>query len=235
MGWADKAQQGCSPLGCQLGWLQWLGLAKHLSLALSACLSMQIAWASSQYGSLRVIRLLTQWLRVLRGKMWKLTVLLEGRPGVDSDLFHHTQDFKSSHTSPVSGGDNMAFTYRLEEYKMICSHLNPHRASLVAQIVKNLPAMWEIWVWSLGREDPLEKDMATHSSTLAWKIPWTEDPSRLESMGLQRVGHDWATNILIPTTLNLSVLENLKNRNDQWQELNQKKKKRMIKVSQNRK
>ena len=48
--------------------------------------------------------------------------------------------------------------------------------SLVAQMVKNLPAMWETWVWSLGREDPLEKEMATHSSTLAWRIPWTEAP-----------------------------------------------------------
>ena len=65
-----------------------------------------------------------------------------------------------------------------------------YRASLVAQRVKRLPAMWETWVRSLGREDPLEKEMATHSSTLAWKIPWIEEPGRLQSMGLQRVGHD---------------------------------------------
>ena len=63
-------------------------------------------------------------------------------------------------------------------------------ASLVAQRVKCLPAMWETWVRSLGWEDPLEKEMATHSSTLAWKIPWMEEPSRLQSMGLQRVRHD---------------------------------------------
>ena len=67
--------------------------------------------------------------------------------------------------------------------------------SLVAQTVKPLPAMWETWVQSLGREDPLEKEMATHSSTLAWKIPWTEEPGRLQSMGWQRVGHDWATSL----------------------------------------
>ena len=60
-------------------------------------------------------------------------------------------------------------------------------------MVKHLPIMWETWVQSLGREDPLEKEMATHSSILAWKIPWTEDPGRLQSMGSQRVGHDWAT------------------------------------------
>ena len=71
-------------------------------------------------------------------------------------------------------------------------NLNAHkeRASLVAQMVKRLPAMWETQVRFLGREDPLEKEMAIHSSTLAWKIPWTEEPDRLQSMGSQRVGHD---------------------------------------------
>ena len=62
--------------------------------------------------------------------------------------------------------------------------------SLVAQTVKCLSTMRETWVPSLGREDPLEKEMAIHSSTIAWKIPWTEEPGRLQSMGLQRVGHD---------------------------------------------
>ena len=60
----------------------------------------------------------------------------------------------------------------------------------VAQSVKNLPAVQEIWVRSLGWEDPLEKEMATHSSILAWKISWTEEPGGLQSMGSQRVGHD---------------------------------------------
>ena len=67
-------------------------------------------------------------------------------------------------------------------------------ASLVAQVVKNLPPMRETLVQSLGQEDPLEKGMATHSSILAWKIPWTEEPGGLQSMGLQRVGHDRVTN-----------------------------------------
>ena len=61
-------------------------------------------------------------------------------------------------------------------------------ASLVAQLVKNLPAMWETWVQSLSWEDPLEKEMAIHSSILAWKIPWTEEPGGLQSTGSQRVG-----------------------------------------------
>ena len=61
---------------------------------------------------------------------------------------------------------------------------------LMAQEVKHLPAIWETWVQSLGQEDLLEKEMATHSSTLAWKILWMEEPGRLQSMVLQRVGHD---------------------------------------------
>ena len=68
----------------------------------------------------------------------------------------------------------------------------------VAQRVKNLPAMQETWVWFLGWDDALEKEMATHSGILAWKIPWTEEPGRLQYMGSQRVGHDWATNTLSP-------------------------------------
>ena len=69
--------------------------------------------------------------------------------------------------------------------------------SLVAQTVKHLPTMQEAWVQSLGWEDPLEKEMATHSSTLAWKISWTEEPGRLQSTGSQRVGHDWVTSLFI--------------------------------------
>ena len=67
-------------------------------------------------------------------------------------------------------------------------------ASLVAQTVKNLPAMQDTWVQSLDGEAPLEKGMAIHSSILAWKIPWTEEPGRLQSMGSQRAGHDRVTN-----------------------------------------
>ena len=65
---------------------------------------------------------------------------------------------------------------------------------MVAQMVKNLPAKQKIWARSLGWEDPLEKGMATHSNILAWRMPWTEEPGQLQSMGWQRVGHDWATN-----------------------------------------
>ena len=66
-------------------------------------------------------------------------------------------------------------------------------ASLVAQMVKNLPAMQETWIQSLGQGDPMEEGMATHSSILAWETPWTEEPGELGSTGSQRVGHDAAT------------------------------------------
>ena len=71
----------------------------------------------------------------------------------------------------------------------------PLWASLVAWTVKHLPTMWETRIQSLGWEDPLEKEMATHSSIHAWKIPWTKESGGLQSMGSQRVRHDWATSL----------------------------------------
>ena len=64
------------------------------------------------------------------------------------------------------------------------------KSSLMAQVVKNPPATQETWIQSLGREDPLEKEMTTHSSILAWRIPWIENPGGLQPIGSQRVGHD---------------------------------------------
>ena len=69
-------------------------------------------------------------------------------------------------------------------------HLLTSNEVMVAQRLKRLPGMRETWVRSLSLEDPLEKEMATHSSILAWRIPWREEPGRLQSMGLQRVGHN---------------------------------------------
>ena len=73
--------------------------------------------------------------------------------------------------------------------------LSFERTSLVAQMIKHLSTMRETRVRALGWEDPLEKEMAIHSTTIAWKIPWTEEPGRLQSMGSQRVRHDWATSL----------------------------------------
>ena len=78
---------------------------------------------------------------------------------------------------------------------------------MVAQRLKRLPPMRETWVQFLGQEDPLEKEMATHSSIHAWIIPWTEEPGRLQSTGSQRVGHDWATSL---TSLTLSIFSEIK-------------------------
>ena len=78
--------------------------------------------------------------------------------------------------------------------------------SLVAQMVKCLPTMQETQVQSLGQEDLLEKEIATHSSILAWKIPWTEEPGWLQSTGWQRVGHDWATSLSLSLVLGSSDL-----------------------------
>ena len=75
----------------------------------------------------------------------------------------------------------------------IWSSLSSNMTSPVAQTVKRLPTTRETWVWSLGWEDLPEKEMATHSSIRSWKIPWLEEPGRLQSMGVQRVGHNWAT------------------------------------------
>ena len=86
-------------------------------------------------------------------------------------------------------------------------------ASLVAQTVKNLPAGQGTWVWSLGREDPLEEEMATHSSIHDWEIPWTEEPGGLQSMGSQRVGHELATK---QRALPSSYLDSLRNPHCTW-------------------
>ena len=75
----------------------------------------------------------------------------------------------------------------------------------MAQTVKHLPAVRGTWVRSLGWEDPLEKEMATHSSTLAWKIPWTEEPGGLQSMGSQRVGHNWVNTFILNTHKQMSA------------------------------
>ena len=96
--------------------------------------------------------------------------------------------------------------------------MESYGASCVAQTVNNLPAMQETQIRSLGYEDSLEKGMAIHSSILVWRIPWTEEPGGLQSMGWQRVRHDWATNtfpfipcswIWRPNNVKISVLSNL--------------------------
>ena len=98
---------------------------------------------------------------------------------------------RSSPPSPTPVLSTLWIWSRTE--RTVGTHSFIFNTSLVAQMVKRLPATRETRVRSLGWEDLLEKETATHSSTLAWRIPRTEEPGRLQSMGLQRVGHDWAT------------------------------------------
>ena len=92
------------------------------------------------------------------------------------------------------GSQGLRWNHALVSRCLIGEFPGQTRPSLVVQMVKNLPIMQETWVWSLGQEDPLENGMATHSSILPWRIPWSEESEELQSMGSQRVGHDWATN-----------------------------------------
>ena len=82
---------------------------------------------------------------------------------------------------------------RMGQFKFQMGGSCPQWTSLVTQMVKNLLEMWETRMQFLGQEDPLERSMATHSSIFAWRIPWTEEPGRLQSRGSQRITHDWAT------------------------------------------
>ena len=85
----------------------------------------------------------------------------------------------------------MGYSPRGRKQSDMTKHLSlSFQASLVAQTVKNLPAVWETWFRSLSWEDPLEEGMATHSSLLAWRVPWTEEPGGLQFMGSQRVRQD---------------------------------------------
>ena len=109
-------------------------------------------------------------------------------------IHHQLLEFTQTHVHWVS--DAIQPSHPLSSLSLRCS-LNfglMSDCSLVAQLVKNVPMQeaQEMWVWSLGWEYPMEKEMATHSSILAWRILWTEEPGGLQSMGSQRVGYDWA-------------------------------------------
>ena len=97
------------------------------------------------------------------------------------------------------GLEQWAYEYNIvsEYYKYVYSQRLRLLAKAMGQMVNRLSTMWEIRVQSLGWEDPLEKEMAIHSSTIAWKILWTEEPGRLQSVGSERVGHDWATSLKV--------------------------------------
>ena len=101
------------------------------------------------------------------------------------------------------------FAWMYVQYVCMCLYMHLLGASQVAQWVKNPPVVWktqEMWVQSLGQEDSLEEGMATHSSILAWRIPWTKEPGGLQSIGSQRVGYNWSHRTCSHTYINLSHL-----------------------------
>ena len=113
--------------------------------------------------------------------------------------------FEQNDTNPPSKRMN----YQLEPESDTWNYSVPpiRLASLMAQMVNNLPAMQETWIQSLGGEDPLKKEMAIHSRILAWRIPWTEESGGLQSTGLQRVRHDRATNTFTSLSLPIRLLQ----------------------------
>ena len=109
-----------------------------------------------------------------------------------AECLHHSLRFFTYYCAKSFNWRNCHHTNKLFLYSL-------NWASLVAQMVKNLSTVWETQVRSLGWKDSPEKEMATHSSILAWRIAWTKEPGGLQSMELQRVGHNWATNIFTKT------------------------------------
>ena len=100
-----------------------------------------------------------------------------------------------------SGWSSVYIAFCFPMFHLALIQLFSFMSSLVAQTVRHLPIMQEPWVRSLGQDDPLAKELATHSSTLAWKIPWMEEPGGLQSMGSQRVRHNWATSLSLSFSL----------------------------------
>ena len=117
---------------------------------------------------------------------------------------HYPQWWKIESISPKVRNKTRVptFTATIQHSSGSFDHSNQSRKrnTLVVQMVRNLPAMRETWVWPLDWEDHLEEGMATHFSTLAWRIPWTEEPGGLQSTGSQRVRHDWLTKHSMATT-----------------------------------
>ena len=120
--------------------------------------------------------------------------------GVFSRVFSNTkfQCINSLTFNILYGYFILGFTFNVVQTidleKIVVTYIQHYGASLVAQTLNNMPAMQETQVQSLGWEDLLKKETASHSSILAWRIPWTEEPGRPQSMESQRVGHDWTTN-----------------------------------------
>ena len=128
-------------------------------------------------------------------------------------VIHTVKDFRVVNEAEVDdfSGILLLYLWSSRSGNLISgSSAFPSGASLVAQKLKRLPARWETRVQPLGQEDPLEKETAPHSSILAWRLPWTEEPGRLQSMGSQRVRHDWATSLSLSSAFSKSSLNSFR-------------------------
>ena len=124
-------------------------------------------------------------------------IFLNSKITVDGDCSHEMKRHLVLGRTAMTNLDNALKSRDITLPTKVCmvkAMISPG-TSLVAQMLRSLPVMWETLVQSLDQEDPLEKETATHSSMLAWKIQWMEEPVRLQSMGSQRVGHDWVTSL----------------------------------------
>ena len=133
---------------------------------------------------------------------WKIHECLAGRYFLASQLKYRAFHYLYNYTLALILDLNLPTNQQTKTWKIYFNNWSRKINRIVyiyificlrKERLKCLPAMWETWARSLGGEDPLEKEIATHSSILAWRIPWTEEPGGLQSMGLQRVGHDWTT------------------------------------------
>ena len=134
-----------------------------------------------------------QMMSVLKYSPWFFTRLY------GTSRFSSYRIWRSEASRVSSYWNNLDAIDHLKEEKpfFFFNNLEDFGASLVAQTVKNMPVVQETCVWSLGWEDPPEEGMASHCHILAWRIPWTEEPSRLQSMGSQRVRHNWVNKLII--------------------------------------
>ena len=179
------------------GWqrMRWLdGITDSMDMSLSKfgeLVMYREAWHAAVHGVINSWTQLSDWTELSFSQPALGSCFAEGLPHLDLALRGALARFKlvPFWVWSTSGSQTDKDTCRLWQAGWSTSvYLFILLLSLVAQLVKNSPAMWKTWVWSLGWEDPLEKGKATHSSILAWRIPWT-----VQSMGSQRVGHDWAT------------------------------------------